>query len=376
MGQKINPVGFRLGIFRKWKYTWFLEKKKYTDFLHLNFEIMRYFKGVFRNNNTRSLIVDCITSKISFSKIYIFILFYRLRRKKKKFKKKKSIRFKQEETEELKALPTPICSRERPILNNILLSYIRKNREADSLTLNTFLNYYRKKSKKVRKLHQKTFNLTRKKKIMIRRKFIRIHTIKESLKTLTQSNICLILINSIAFIKFYEKYYKIPKKRNDFVSLERKMVKRYRSEVRLAKDTLYVLFIALILKKTEFLAKFLGYQLKRMPKNRRQTKLIYYLRNLMRYALTVQEDIIGFRIQFTGRINGRPRSKITTLNEGILPLQTQSAGIEYGESFGITRYGTIGVKIWINYDCTYNSLLKDCFYKYFEYGLLKKNVAA
>jgi len=124
------------------------------------------------------------------------------------------------------------------------------------------------------------------------------------------------------------------------------------------------------------LAKFIGYQLKRMPKNRRQTKLLYYIRSLLRYSLKVQFDIIGIRIQFTGRINGRPRSKSTILNEGILPLQTQSANLEYGESFGITRYGTIGVKVWINYSSMYNLNLKNCFFKYLEYGLLKKNVTA
>jgi len=378
MGQKINPIGFRLGIFRKWKYNWFLEKKKYTDFLHLNFEITRYFRGVFRNNNTRTLVVDCFISKISFSKIYIFVLFYRLRRKKKKFKKKKLVNVQTNEISDLNEIDPRLKSIKRIRLNNIFNDILNAEKiYSKNIRLKNILNYYKQRSKKISSNKICFFKLNRKKKLVLRRKYISIKTIKKSLEILTKANICLLLINAVSFIKFYEKNFKKdPKERNDYPYLERKLVKRYQSEVRLAKDTLYVLFIALILKKAEFLAKFIGYQLKRMPKNRRQTKLLYYIRSLLRYSLKVQFDIIGIRIQFTGRINGRPRSKSTILNEGILPLQTQSANLEYGESFGITRYGTIGVKVWINYSSMYNLNLKNCFFKYLEYGLLKKNVTA
>lgn len=378
MGQKINPIGFRLGIFRKWKYNWFLEKKKYTDFLHLNFEITRYFRGVFRNNNVRTLIVDCFISKISFSKIYIFVLFYRLRRKKKKFKKRKSINLQHNEIADLENIDSRLKSLKRLRLNHILNETLNAEKVYDKgFRLKNLLNSLKKKSKKNSTNKIYLYPLERKKKLILRRKYISIKTIKKSLEILTKANVCLLLINTVSFIKFYEKYYKKdPKERNDYPYLERKLVKRYQSEVRLAKDTLYVLFIALILKKAEFLAKFIGYQLKRMPKNRRQTKLLYYIRSLLRYSLKVQFDLIGIRIQFTGRINGRPRSKYTILNEGILPLQTQNAKLEYGESFGITRYGTIGVKVWINYSSTYNANLKNCFFKYLEYGLLKRNATA
>ncbi|MDQ6826732.1 MAG: KH domain-containing protein, partial [Candidatus Eremiobacteraeota bacterium] len=42
MGQKIHPVGLRLGITRTWDSRWF-EKKHYKDWLHEDVAIRKYF---------------------------------------------------------------------------------------------------------------------------------------------------------------------------------------------------------------------------------------------------------------------------------------------------------------------------------------------
>ena len=34
MGQKVNPIGFRVGVTHDWESIWFAEKKQYTKFLH------------------------------------------------------------------------------------------------------------------------------------------------------------------------------------------------------------------------------------------------------------------------------------------------------------------------------------------------------
>jgi small subunit ribosomal protein S3 len=43
MGQKINPVGFRVGIFRDWESKWYAEKD-YQRFLHEDLAIRRFLK--------------------------------------------------------------------------------------------------------------------------------------------------------------------------------------------------------------------------------------------------------------------------------------------------------------------------------------------
>lgn len=43
MGQKINPIGFRVGIFRDWESKWYAEKD-YQRFLHEDLAIRRFLK--------------------------------------------------------------------------------------------------------------------------------------------------------------------------------------------------------------------------------------------------------------------------------------------------------------------------------------------
>jgi len=43
MGQKVNPIGFRVGITRPWESTWYAEKD-YQRFLHEDIKIRRYLK--------------------------------------------------------------------------------------------------------------------------------------------------------------------------------------------------------------------------------------------------------------------------------------------------------------------------------------------
>ena len=46
MGQKINPIGLRLGINRGWDSTWFAKKKDFGRFLIEDFKIRKYIKTV------------------------------------------------------------------------------------------------------------------------------------------------------------------------------------------------------------------------------------------------------------------------------------------------------------------------------------------
>ncbi len=43
MGQKVNPIGFRVGITRPWESKWYAEKE-YQQFLHEDIKIRRYLK--------------------------------------------------------------------------------------------------------------------------------------------------------------------------------------------------------------------------------------------------------------------------------------------------------------------------------------------
>lgn len=47
MGQKVCPVGLRLGITKTWDSKWFAEKRKYTDLLHEDIKIRNLIKKEF-----------------------------------------------------------------------------------------------------------------------------------------------------------------------------------------------------------------------------------------------------------------------------------------------------------------------------------------
>ena len=44
MGQKVHPVGFRLGVIKSWDSRWFAEGKNYSRLLHEDFKIRNYVK--------------------------------------------------------------------------------------------------------------------------------------------------------------------------------------------------------------------------------------------------------------------------------------------------------------------------------------------
>jgi ribosomal protein S3 len=63
----------------------------------------------------------------------------------------------------------------------------------------------------------------------------------------------------------------------------------------------------------------------------------------------------GFRIICTGRLQMSPRSKpaekaeSVILNRGVLPLNSFEENIDFKQTYATNAYGTIGIKVWVNY---------------------------
>ena len=58
MGQKVNPIGFRLGINRGWDSVWFARKGDYGKYLIEDYKIREYIK-----KNIGELVKDTDLSK-------------------------------------------------------------------------------------------------------------------------------------------------------------------------------------------------------------------------------------------------------------------------------------------------------------------------
>ncbi|OIM43779.1 30S ribosomal protein S3, partial [Oenococcus oeni] len=56
MGQKINPIGFRVGVIRDWDAKWYADKKEYVPALQEDLRIRKYLE-----TNLKDAAVDRIT---------------------------------------------------------------------------------------------------------------------------------------------------------------------------------------------------------------------------------------------------------------------------------------------------------------------------
>jgi len=64
-------------------------------------------------------------------------------------------------------------------------------------------------------------------------------------------------------------------------------------------------------------------------------------------ALAMRFGAQGIRVQCAGRLGGAEIARREWYREGRVPLHTLRADIDYGFSEAITKYGVIGVKVWI-----------------------------
>ena len=69
MGQKVNPVGLRLGISRGWDSVWYAKKKDFGNYLIEDFKIREYIKKNVVNSGVSKVMIER-TAKKCFVTIY------------------------------------------------------------------------------------------------------------------------------------------------------------------------------------------------------------------------------------------------------------------------------------------------------------------
>ena len=67
MGQKVNPVGFRLGINRSWDSIWFAKKGDYGKFLIEDYKIRKYIKKNIPNAGISEVVIERSSKKCTVS---------------------------------------------------------------------------------------------------------------------------------------------------------------------------------------------------------------------------------------------------------------------------------------------------------------------
>lgn len=77
-------------------------------------------------------------------------------------------------------------------------------------------------------------------------------------------------------------------------------------------------------------------------------KRISYRRAMKRaVALVMRYGAQGVKVECSGRLGGAEIARSEWYRVGRVPLSTLRADIDYGFAVAVTKYGTIGVKVWI-----------------------------
>ncbi len=64
MGQKVNPIGFRVGVIRTWDSRWYAKGKQYFDYLHEDLKLRKYIKDKLRHAGVAKIEVERAAKKV------------------------------------------------------------------------------------------------------------------------------------------------------------------------------------------------------------------------------------------------------------------------------------------------------------------------
>lgn len=184
----------------------------------------------------------------------------------------------------------------------------------------------------------------------------------------------LFFINALSFTKFAFKFERLlsPKNNpNNFLSvLDRDFINKYKYIGIYIKDLVRIALISMFFKKPSFLAKFVAFQLSKLPRNRKETSFIRFLIKVIKTLGAERKEILGVRIKFKGRVNRWRRTKFILGSRGSLPLHTMDERIEQGTAQAINRKGAVGIRIWVRYKNSFGMNLRNHIFQYMKYSRL------
>jgi len=236
---------------------------------------------------------------------------------------------------------------------------------------NFFGNYIQKKRRRSQKVIRKTFVNEI---VKLKDQYIYLNNVKNAFTVITKRKVKIFFINALSLSKYafnVERDLNDKKKRSPtkfLQNMDRFMINKYKYVAVYIKDLIRVCFIGMFLKKATFMAKFIAFQIAKLPKNRKETSFIRFIIRVVKTFAAEREEILALRIKFRGRVNRWRRTKSIVGERGILPLHTIKNRMEYGTAQAVNKKGAIGIRIWIRYDLTFSSLIKESMLKYFAYS--------
>ena len=186
----------------------------------------------------------------------------------------------------------------------------------------------------------------------------------------------LFFVNALSLTKFAFVYPHKKKSVQKFLNqIEREMIEKYKYVAVYIQDLVRVSFISLFLKKPAFLTAFIGFQIYKLPRNRKETNLIRFIIKVVRIFSSQRREMFGMKIEFKGRVNRWRRTKIIRGVSGVLPLYSYETRIEFGSNKAITRKGALGIRLWLCYHPYFEKILRNALSHYVQYSQEVRSLA-
>ena len=67
MGQKVNPIGLRVGVIRTWDSRWYAKGPDYADNLHVDFRLRKYIKKRLKHAGVAKIEMERAAKKLKSS---------------------------------------------------------------------------------------------------------------------------------------------------------------------------------------------------------------------------------------------------------------------------------------------------------------------
>lgn len=61
----------------------------------------------------------------------------------------------------------------------------------------------------------------------------------------------------------------------------------------------------------------------------------------------MQSGALGVKVTIAGRLNGAEIARSDLFKEGNVPLQTLRANVQFAKAHAVTKFGTIGIQVWV-----------------------------
>jgi len=337
MGQKINPIIFRLGVNKTWK-TEFFEKKNHELPLYVfkDLEVRNYIERVLE---TYGIILHDYKQHYNGSTLNLYVSYF------------VTSDFTLNKKGTVERLVIKNTAGEKKVVKNLRnyvenITYLSSDEKENNLSGNSSrlykLKQYLNSTPNIQSsLQQKNLvsqNTVDNKSSSVNFKVDGIFDQVFEVLNLFSNNRLNITLNlccinkDLYFLKFSQE--KI------FMSLQ-----KFRNTPFLKEGIELLFHVAYNSNSAHLLAKFIAFQLKKI---KRQKFFLSFLKQSLTILLNSdQSKIKGVKIVIKGRLNGVPRAKQKMIVVGDVPTQSISAKLDYSQATMHNSNGSYGIQVWV-----------------------------